>query len=124
MKEGLEGVDACAVDVIMIGADDKKQRAVAGSDEVEMSAIVWFFFFSSRRRHTRLQGDWSSDVCSSDLARCDPAYPTILRPPGRQEFPVQTRDRTFQGRRSTPGRWGLHWRGEGRRVCRDRKSVV
>src|SRR6266850_8558904 len=28
-----------------------------------------FFFFSSRRRHTRLQGDWSSDVCSSDLRR-------------------------------------------------------
>src|SRR2546426_6810295 len=27
-----------------------------------------YFFFSSRRRHTRLQGDWSSDVCSSDLA--------------------------------------------------------
>src|SRR5256885_13272794 len=25
------------------------------------------FFFSNRRRHTRLQGDWSSDVCSSDL---------------------------------------------------------
>src|SRR2546426_9771564 len=30
------------------------------------------FFFSSRRRHTRLQGDWSSDVCSSDL----PANPS------------------------------------------------
>src|SRR6266566_8960107 len=29
----------------------------------------FFFFFSSRRRHTRLQGDWSSDVCSSDLDR-------------------------------------------------------
>src|SRR5256885_12824933 len=34
-------------------------------------------FFSSRRRHTRLQGDWSSDVCSSDLVglpdrRADP----------------------------------------------------
>src|SRR5205807_7103733 len=28
---------------------------------------LFFFFFSSRRRHTRLQGDWSSDVCSSDL---------------------------------------------------------
>src|SRR6266487_5574141 len=28
---------------------------------------VWFFFFSSRRRHTRWTGDWSSDVCSSDL---------------------------------------------------------
>src|SRR5437867_5052157 len=27
------------------------------------------FFFSSRRRHTRSYGDWSSDVCSSDLVR-------------------------------------------------------
>src|SRR2546430_8759915 len=27
------------------------------------------FFFSSRRRHTRFDCDWSSDVCSSDLAR-------------------------------------------------------
>src|SRR3989449_21448 len=27
-----------------------------------------FFFFSSRRRHTRCSRDWSSDVCSSDLA--------------------------------------------------------
>src|SRR6266446_6700117 len=26
---------------------------------------VLLFFFSSRRRHTRLQGDWSSDVCSA-----------------------------------------------------------
>src|SRR5437763_12389239 len=26
------------------------------------------FFFSSRRPHTRYIGDWSSDVCSSDLA--------------------------------------------------------
>src|SRR5207248_7889498 len=25
------------------------------------------FFYSSRRRHTRSYGDWSSDVCSSDL---------------------------------------------------------
>src|SRR5438034_4446852 len=30
--------------------------------------IVFFFFFSSRRRHTRSLCDWSSDVCSSDLA--------------------------------------------------------
>src|SRR2546429_1231920 len=27
-----------------------------------------YFFFSSRRRHTRCSRDWSSDVCSSDLA--------------------------------------------------------
>src|SRR5437762_11776841 len=33
-----------------------------------------FLFFSSRRRHTRYIGDWSSDVCSSDLsARGRPA---------------------------------------------------
>src|SRR5688500_20310544 len=33
--------------------------------------MLCFFFFSSRRRHTRLQGDWSSDVCSSDLRQVD-----------------------------------------------------
>src|SRR5690606_40607228 len=27
-----------------------------------------FFFFSSRSRHTIFSRDWSSDVCSSDLA--------------------------------------------------------
>src|SRR5437879_8613343 len=31
--------------------------------------LLRFFFFSSRRRHTRYIGDWSSDVCSSDLVR-------------------------------------------------------
>src|SRR5688572_33090939 len=29
---------------------------------------MFCFFFSSRRRHTRFDCDWSSDVCSSDLA--------------------------------------------------------
>src|SRR3989449_789453 len=33
-----------------------------------MIGIVGIFFFSSRRRHTRCSRDWSSDVCSSDLA--------------------------------------------------------
>src|SRR6266511_4794309 len=32
---------------------------------------MFFFFFSSRRRHTRFSRDWSSDVCSSDLAGCN-----------------------------------------------------
>src|SRR3989454_8458106 len=36
--------------------------------QVRLACVsLLFFFFSSRRRHTRLQGDWSSDVCSSDL---------------------------------------------------------
>src|SRR5205807_5139849 len=43
--------------------------------------LYWFifiFFFSSRRRHTRLQGDWSSDVCSSDLLSAPrPALPRL-----------------------------------------------
>src|SRR5882762_6729366 len=33
-----------------------------------MIIVFFFFFFSSRRRHTRFKCDWSSDVCSSDLA--------------------------------------------------------
>src|SRR5690606_40743298 len=38
-----------------------------------MSAVLisYVFFFSSRRRHTRFSRDWSSDVCSSDLRRCE-----------------------------------------------------
>src|SRR5208337_111850 len=34
-----------------------------------LGLVCFFFFFSSRRRHTRYIGDWSSDVCSSDLLR-------------------------------------------------------
>src|SRR5690348_18079131 len=54
--------------------------------------VYLVFFFSSRRRHTRWTGDWSSDVCSSDLAtessdtNCGPASragsPPRLRPAG------------------------------------------
>src|SRR5438034_2792131 len=40
------------------------------------------FFFSSRRRHTRSLCDWSSDVCSSDLA-IDPAKIKLLTEPER-----------------------------------------
>src|SRR6266516_5055815 len=32
-----------------------------------VNSLVFCLFFSSRRRHTRSYGDWSSDVCSSDL---------------------------------------------------------
>src|SRR6267154_3329989 len=32
-----------------------------------MKLVSVCFFFSSRRRHTSWTGDWSSDVCSSDL---------------------------------------------------------
>src|SRR5690606_24100109 len=36
------------------------------SNSIVLNVVV--FFFSSRRRHTRFSRDWSSDVCSSDLA--------------------------------------------------------
>src|SRR5215470_10250502 len=39
--------------------------------------MVVFFFFSSRRRHTRCYRDWSSDVCSSDLAG-EPLNPEVI----------------------------------------------
>src|SRR5256885_7387579 len=38
-----------------------------GGKNADCSYNLGGCFFSSRRRHTRLQGDWSSDVCSSDL---------------------------------------------------------
>src|SRR5256886_8441947 len=40
---------------------------------VHILVVVCFFFFSSRRRHTRFDCDWSSDVCSSDLAQAEAA---------------------------------------------------
>src|SRR5438876_2054288 len=44
-------------------------------------SIFVFFFFSSRRRHTRWTGDWSSDVCSSDLRLCRFYVPQSLASP-------------------------------------------
>src|SRR5437868_1351962 len=50
-----------------------------------------FFFFSSRRRHTRSKRDWSSDVCSSDLAN-DPA---CLEAPDRLRAWMRQREITI-----------------------------
>src|SRR5256885_5440185 len=50
-----------------------------------IAVLCLFFFFSSRRRHTRFQGDWSSDVCSSDLPYLNPLRTS---PPLRPEKPV------------------------------------
>src|SRR5256885_11829522 len=59
-------------------------------------SLFYVFFFSSRRRHTRLQGDWSSDVCSSDLADALKG-PIICAPVGiapavaQRRFPLTVR---------------------------------
>src|SRR5690606_40143367 len=50
---------------------------------------VCSFFFSSRRRHTRFSRDWSSDVCSSDLATVlsRPSYPSPVSERTRTPLP-------------------------------------
>src|SRR5256885_6935674 len=64
------------------------------------------FFFSSRRRHTRLQGDWSSDVCSSDLARVVEQF--LAEGIGRRGEPGWTQEvRTAEEQRREQMREGL-----------------
>src|SRR2546430_2881468 len=50
----------------MDGPDTREQLSC--HSPTASPALSSFFFFSSRRRHTRFDCDWSSDVCSSDLA--------------------------------------------------------
>src|SRR5207253_8029821 len=46
--------------------------------------------FSSRRRHTRWPRDWSSDVCSSDLARAGAVERPHVHRLGREEAGGET----------------------------------
>src|SRR5580704_10830910 len=67
------------------------------------------FFVASRRRHTRWTGDWSSDVCSSDL--------TMLQGSRSEEATCQRAEQDQPGPRGA--------RSEERRVgkeCRSRWS--
>src|ERR1039458_10443656 len=63
------------------------------------SLYAYLFFFSSRRRHTRCLSDWSSDVCSFDLAT-----PPSAKPPCR---PLVSR----------PARIHLPWDRPARDLC-------
>src|SRR2546426_4274138 len=74
------------------------------------------FFFSSRRRHTRLQGDWSSDVCSSDL---DPFL--AAAPASRLPFVIRTPDRRFPAGNDRPAQQAVVVPGNFTTV--DRKST-
>src|SRR5262249_56857740 len=93
------------------------------------------FFFSSRRRHTRLVSDWSSDVCSSDLASV-----TGVRERSRLVTSLWAQRRNEPGPLSNPGHGrgaegaeapqGLtdvgplaHSRQIGRASCRERAVV-
>src|SRR5256886_5516772 len=65
--------------------------------------FVRFFFFSSRRRHTRFDCDWSSDVCSSDLAWPGASGSSRAAP---QRLPTRLTD-VCRRLRPPPVRYGL-----------------
>src|SRR5207302_3553801 len=97
-----------------------------------------WFFFSSRRRHTRFSRDWSSDVCSSDLAQLSETRAALesrlaaaqqsagdvrqaeddARKIEELEFTLQIeRERTvaLEAERSEERRVGKEWRSRGAR---------
>src|SRR5207249_7632095 len=98
------------------GGSAQLEELVSKYGEV-LSAVDVDFFFSSRRRHTRSKRDWSSDVCSSDLA-------AMLRVAASHE----SRRKAECQARSIAARIGAadRWRSEERRVgkeCRARRSA-
>src|SRR5688500_20226086 len=74
------------------------------------------YFITSRRRHTRLQGDWSSDVCSSDLQKST----NILRLPGESASFASRHASSSCARRV----WPMFASGKiGRASCRERVEI-
>src|SRR5688500_19555314 len=88
--------------------------------------LTFLFISSGRRRHTSLQGDWSSDVCSSDLDQ-----PVELFPLDRGHAALDFRRGVHQaaieaelvvGRRSEERRVGKGCRVRWRAWCCKRKG--
>src|SRR5256885_12117303 len=89
--------------------------------------VLCFFFFSGRRRHTRLQGDWSSDVCSSDLRSQPRQIPPQNLWHSKSSPSIKVKLDSLSGVRysSLSGDYGPANRSEERRVgkeCRSRWS--
>src|SRR5690348_11380167 len=96
---------------------DLPRGSVGGIERYNCVALgtafgLCFLFFSSRRRHTRWTGDWSSDVCSSDLALA--AWLRLLLPGGTLVL--------IEGRWSTGA--GLTTADAGRAVLRQRVDAT
>src|SRR5437867_11236430 len=77
------------------------------------------FFFSSRRRHTRSYGDWSSDVCSSDL----PGGDESARSGRLEQQPVREEEARLGGVHHLPRLQVPPRREIGRASCRERVYV-
>src|SRR5205807_3017250 len=96
----------------------------------DILSCKFLFFFSSRRRHTRLQGDWSSDVCSSDLDGRPHGAPVHTNAAGTRRR-TRARHASLRSRvryvgpralgrsRTGPSRGGHRWRSEERRVGKE-----
>src|SRR5699024_11528667 len=93
-------------------------------DSFIISFSLVYFFFSSRRRHTRSKRDWSSDVCSSDLAASEDdrarrrEHGDVQRGVGRVDDDVdldplvERRGTEVVTRRSEERRVGKEWRNQ------------
>src|SRR5256886_3960841 len=91
---------------------NRSRLGVRGFRDLEhprrFGALTYLFFFSSRRRHTRFDCDWSSDVCSSDLAHRS-CRPTRCRHRLQEPWSSQPRLRSERLRyreRCPYGPWG------------------
>src|ERR1039457_5567002 len=78
-KIGLVDADGRGFQARMLNAQDNPK--LSGYDFYKEYALL---FFASRRRHTILQGDWSSDVCSSDRRFRHSCLPQVPSLPGRE----------------------------------------
>src|SRR5688500_20274507 len=74
-----------------------------------------YCFVASRRRHTRLQGDWSSDVCSSDLERSIRSTPSEISSPTKT-IPLSLATDMPRKKRPNDGSVSQSERSEERRV--------
>src|SRR5438094_1648230 len=95
---------------------------------VSVFCCIVFFFFSSRRRHTRSYGDWSSDVCSSDLERAvtgrDRSPRAVRRPVRALPGPARIAGGPDGGmRRSEERREGKSVDLGGRRIIKKKKEL-
>src|SRR5205807_6573628 len=84
------------------------------------------FFVTSRTRHTTLQGDWTSDVCSSDLLSKARAQPGRASEPSKG--PLRKTIRRQDATHRTTRRQDEHFRRMrpqiGRASCRERVAVL
>src|SRR5262249_56992206 len=97
----------------------------------QLVLVLVFFFFASRRRHTRLVSDWSSDVCSSDLAGSRRGRGQLLVEPLSDRLEITADQRLASAAPGTSAAWHHHHcdgfrRSEERRVgkeCRSRGAA-